>query len=70
MTAEDALEFLIAGARAVAIGTANFINPTAAVKVIEGLEQYCAANGIPDIRQLIGTLQIPGGGDDCVRSSK
>jgi dihydroorotate dehydrogenase (NAD+) catalytic subunit len=70
VTAEDALEFLIAGATAVAVGTANFINPTAAVKVIEGLEQYCAANGIPDVRQLIGTLQIPGGDDQCVRSTK
>ncbi|HSD49914.1 MAG TPA: dihydroorotate dehydrogenase [Candidatus Methylomirabilis sp.] len=61
VTAEDALEFLIAGATAVAVGTANFIDPEAPVKVIEGLEQYCAANGIPDIRQLIGSLEIPFG---------
>jgi dihydroorotate dehydrogenase (NAD+) catalytic subunit len=70
VTAEDALEFLIAGATAVAVGTANFINPTAAVKVIEGLEQYCVANGIPDIRQVIGSLQIPRRDDPCVRSTK
>jgi dihydroorotate dehydrogenase (NAD+) catalytic subunit len=58
VTAEDALEFLMAGATAVAVGTANFIDPTAAVKVIEGLERYCAENGIPDIRRLIGSLQV------------
>jgi dihydroorotate dehydrogenase (NAD+) catalytic subunit len=59
VTAEDGLEFLIAGATAIAVGTANFIDPMAPVKVIQGLEEYCAANGIPDIRQLIGSLQIP-----------
>jgi dihydroorotate dehydrogenase (NAD+) catalytic subunit len=59
VTAEDALEFLIAGATAVAVGTANFIDPTAAVKVVEGLERHCADNAIPDIRRLIGSLQIP-----------
>ena len=59
VTAEDALEFLIAGATAVAVGTANFIDPEAPVKIIEGLEQYCTANGIPDVRQLIGSLEIP-----------
>lgn len=60
LTAEDALEFMIAGATGVAIGTANFIDPTACMKVIEGLECYCAATGISDIRQLIGSLEIPG----------
>jgi len=64
VTAEDALEFLIAGATAVAIGTANFIDPAAAVKVIEGLERYCMTNGMPDIRQVIGSLQIPRQGDE------
>jgi len=61
VTAEDALEFLIAGATAVAVGTANFIDPEAPVKVIEGLAQHCAANGIQDIRQLIGSLELPPG---------
>ena len=60
LTAEDALEFMIAGAAGVAIGTANFIEPAACVRVIEGLERYCTANGISDIRQLIGSLEIPG----------
>ena len=61
VTAEDGLEFLIAGATAIAVGTANFIDPTAPLKVIEGVAQYCATNGIPDIRQLIGSLEIPPG---------
>ncbi len=69
VTAEDALEFLIAGARSVAVGTANFIDPTAAVKVIEGLEHYCVGNGIQDIRQVFGSLQVPQQGDDCRRST-
>jgi dihydroorotate dehydrogenase (NAD+) catalytic subunit len=64
VTAEDALEFLMAGATAVAIGTANFIDPAAALKVLEGLDQYCIENGISDIRQLIGSLQIPQQGDE------
>jgi dihydroorotate dehydrogenase (NAD+) catalytic subunit len=69
VTAEDALEFLIAGATAVAVGTANFIDPTATMKVIQGLEQHCAANGISDIRQLIGSVRVPQPGDGCERSA-
>lgn len=56
---EDAAEFLIAGATAVAVGTANFIDPTNAIKIIAELEQYCLANGISDIRHLVGSLQLP-----------
>ncbi len=70
VTAEDALEFLIAGATAIAVGTANFIDPTAPVKVIEGLEQYCVANGIQEVRQLIGSLQIPPPDEACARSTE
>ena len=70
VTAEDALEFLIAGATAVAVGTANFIDPTAPVKVIEGLEQFCAANGIPDVRQLSSSLQIPPRTEERERSAE
>ncbi len=68
VTAEDGLEFLIAGATGLAVGTANFIDPAAAVKVIEGLERYCAANGVTAIRQLVGSLQISPQGGGCVRS--
>ena len=56
MTAEDALEFLIVGARAVQIGTANFVNPQATLEVIEGIQEYLAENGIKDINEIIGTF--------------
>ncbi len=56
VTAEDALEFLIAGATAVQIGTANFINPGATVDIIDGLKTYLVKNGIESIDEIIGTL--------------
>ncbi|TYP00090.1 dihydroorotate oxidase B catalytic subunit [Geothermobacter ehrlichii] len=56
-TAEDALEFLIAGASAVQVGTANFVDPDAMQKVIDGLERFCLEEGIGDIRTLIGSLE-------------
>jgi len=56
VSAQDALEFLIAGARAVAIGTANFIEPASCIQVIEGLESYLIEHQIPRLRDLIGTL--------------
>lgn len=55
-TAEDALEFLMAGATAVAVGTANFRNPYAVIEVIEGIEAYMRENGIEDIHELIGIV--------------
>jgi dihydroorotate dehydrogenase (NAD+) catalytic subunit len=58
MNATDALEFLIAGATAVQIGTANFINPRATLDVIEGIESYLIAKGIPDISEIIGSLEV------------
>ncbi len=57
MTASDALEFLIAGASMVAVGTANFINPRAPVDVLEGIETFMGENGISDIREIIGSLR-------------
>lgn len=57
MTAEDALEFLVLGAKAVQIGTANFVNPLATMEIIEGIENYLNANRIKDINQIIGTFQ-------------
>lgn len=53
-TAEDALEFILAGASAVAVGTANFVNPKAAVEIVAGIESYLEQQGIDDIRDLIG----------------
>jgi len=54
MTAEDAIEFILAGATAVAIGTANFVNPRATMDVVEGIKKYCLENGVEDIKQLVG----------------
>jgi dihydroorotate dehydrogenase (NAD+) catalytic subunit len=58
MCAEDALEFLIAGATAVQVGTANFIDPAAMIAVIEGLERFLIEEGLDDIRQVIGSLKV------------
>ena len=58
MTAEDAIEFLLVGARAVQIGTANFVNPTATVDIIEGIEEYLTKNNLSDINQIIGRVVI------------
>jgi dihydroorotate dehydrogenase (NAD+) catalytic subunit len=56
MTAEDALEFLIAGATAVQIGTANFVNPRAAIEIIEGIEAFLIENNISDVKDIIGSF--------------
>ena len=49
---EDAVEFLLAGAKAVQIGTANFIDPVSTLHVIEGIRQYCLANGVSNLSEL------------------
>ncbi len=58
MTAKDALEFLIAGAVAVQIGTANFINPQATTDIIDGIETFLMERNISDISDIIATLEI------------
>ncbi|MEN3189998.1 MAG: dihydroorotate dehydrogenase [Atribacterota bacterium] len=55
---EDALEFIIAGARAIEIGTANLVNPQATVEIIEGIEKYLMENNIKDINELVGSMKI------------
>lgn len=55
--AEDALEFIMAGATAVSIGTANFTNPYATIETIRGIEAYMERNKIEDIRELIGVVK-------------
>lgn len=57
MTPEDALEFLIAGAVAVQVGTANLINPHATIDIIEGIEAFLIKRNIPRLTDIIGTLQ-------------
>jgi len=56
MTAADAIEFLVAGASAVAVGTANFVNPLAAVEIISGIEDYLAKMKITDVNEIVGTV--------------
>lgn len=56
-TAEDALEFLIAGAQAVEVGTANFLDPKVAVQIIDGLDRFCRRKGIERLQSLVGSLE-------------
>jgi dihydroorotate dehydrogenase (NAD+) catalytic subunit len=58
MTAEDALEFLIAGATAIQVGTANFVNPRATTDILDGIEAYMVAHGIADIAEIVGSLRV------------
>lgn len=55
---EQAIEFLIAGATAVAVGTANFGDPTTPLRVIDGIEEYLAAHGIDDVNDLVGSVIV------------
>ncbi len=57
MTAEDAIEFILAGATAVAVGTANFRNPTATVECVKGIEEYMKRHGVEDIKDLVGVVK-------------
>lgn len=58
MDAEDAIEFIIAGATAVAVGTANFINPGVTAEILSGLKKFMESEGIGDIRSLTGTVHV------------
>ena len=57
-TATDAIEFLLAGASAIEVGTYNFVDPVATVQIVEGIENYMLRHGISDVNELIGALQI------------
>ncbi len=57
MTAEDALEFILAGAAAVSVGTANFHDPGATVKIEKGIRKYMDAWGVEDIKELVGAVR-------------
>ena len=56
MNATDAIEFMLAGATAIQVGTANFIDPQISVKIIDGIEDYCLNNGVSDVADLTGGL--------------
>ncbi len=58
MNATDAIEFMLAGASAIQIGTTNFIDPAIGAKVVSGIEDYMERHGISDVTSLIGALQI------------
>ncbi len=61
-TAEDAVEFLIAGASAVQVGTATFVNPWAAPEIVDGIVGHCKTNGIDRIADLVGSLETGSAG--------
>lgn len=56
MNGRDAIEFMLAGARAVEVGTANFIDPAVTVKIIEYMEDYCSRHGVDDINDIVGMI--------------
>lgn len=56
MTAEDALEFIMAGAVGIAVGTANFVNPYATEEIVQGIEKFMETHGVQDIQELIGCV--------------
>ncbi len=56
MSSDDAVEFLLAGATAVAVGTANFINPRATIDILSGIEAYMRENGIADVKEMTGGM--------------
>ena len=58
-SATDAIEFLLAGASAVEVGTYNFVDPSATTQIVDGIEDYMHRHGFTDIQDLIGALQIP-----------
>ena len=58
LSGHDALEFLIAGAKAIEVGTANFVDPEATVKIIDELRKYCLTHNIERIEELVGTLEV------------
>jgi dihydroorotate dehydrogenase (NAD+) catalytic subunit len=58
MTGADALEFLVAGAAAVEVGTANFVDPDASVRIITEIRSWCEAHGIWAVREIVGTLRV------------
>jgi len=58
MNASDAIEFMLAGASAIQIGTANFIDPTVSVKVVDGINEYLDRHGYKSITEIIGALEV------------
>ena len=57
-TGDDAVEFMLAGATAVMVGTANFVNPTACIDVVKGIQNYLGMYNLEDVNAIIGKLQL------------
>jgi dihydroorotate dehydrogenase (NAD+) catalytic subunit len=57
-TGEDGVEFLLAGATAIAVGTSNFVDPTASIRVIDGVVEYCRRHGVARVSDLVGALEL------------
>lgn len=58
MNATDAIEFMLAGASTIQVGTANFIDPTISIQIIDGIEEYCQENGFASAKDLVGALEV------------
>ena len=56
MNGRDAIEFMLAGARAIQVGTANFVDPSVTMKIIDYMEDYCQRHGISDINDIVGMI--------------
>ena len=56
MNATDAIEFMLAGASAIQVGTANFIDPAISVKIVDGIEDWCKRHGVEDISEIVGEI--------------
>ncbi|HWL66464.1 MAG TPA: dihydroorotate dehydrogenase, partial [Actinomycetota bacterium] len=59
-TADDALQMILAGASAVAVGTANFVNPKATIEIVEGIDAYVREQGATGVSELVGAVKIEG----------
>jgi dihydroorotate dehydrogenase (NAD+) catalytic subunit len=58
MNTMDAVEFMLAGASAIQVGTANFIDPCVTAKIVDGLESYCQENGFDKVSDLVGAMEV------------
>ena len=56
MNGRDAIEFMLAGARAIEVGTANFIDPAVTIKIIDYMNDYCERHGVDDINDIVGMI--------------
>ena len=59
-SAEDALKFLLCGARAVQVGTANYLDPGVSAAIADGMQAWAEAHGVGRLADLVGTLEMPG----------